>query len=167
MENTEKMETILAMVINRYNTQYDDGQKINEEGVKGRSRVARLNKARVMTATIIRNLTKAKLQEIGRFINRDHANVIHLSTVSHDAFYLHDPLYKVVYEDVVSLYLGKVGSMEYVLYDVRSYIQKILKLELEVQGCKNELMSMLNGSVEGESIKAKRQRILTELQNII
>ena len=42
MENIEKMETILTMVVNRYNTQYDDGQKINEDGVKGRSRVARL-----------------------------------------------------------------------------------------------------------------------------
>lgn len=167
MTNEEKMQKILTMVVNRYNTQYDDSQKISEDGVRGRSRVARLNKARVMTATIIRNLTKSKLQEIGRFINRDHANVIHLSTVSHDAFYLHDPLYKLVYEDVVSLYLGNVGDIEYVMYDVRSYIQRVLQLELEVQSCKNELMSMLNGTIDGENIKAKRQRILKELQKII
>jgi hypothetical protein len=119
-----------------------------------------------MTATLIRNLTDASLHEIGRFLDRDHANIIHLTTVAHESFYFHEPMYKSVYDDVVSKYLGEVGNYEYVMYDIRAYAQKVLSLEMAVKSMKSELMCMLNGTKEDDRVTFRRKKLLEELNKL-
>lgn len=167
MNKTEKMNTIIKMVMNRYNTIYDSAERLSIDDIKGRSRIGRKNKARIMTATVIRNLTDASLSEIGNFIGgRDHASVLHLTTTAHESFYFHDPVYKIVYEDVISKYLGDVDEYEYVMYDIRSYAQKVIRLEGEVFRMKSELMHMMNGTTSEERVTFKRKKLIEELNQL-
>ena len=168
MTNEEKIETIARLVINSYNSQYESAMKIEVKDIQGKSRVARMNKARVMFAAVCRGVTDISLQQIGKFINRSHCDIIHLSGISHESFYFHDPVYHSIYEAVVSEYLNKVGVYEYVMYDVRAYAQKMLRLEQDVRDEKKQLMEMLNGTrdAEKETIVVRRRRLIDELNQL-
>lgn len=168
MTNIEKIEMIAKLVINSYNSQYESALKLDVNNIQGKSRVGRINKARVMFAAVCRGVTDISLQQIGNFIGRSHSDIIHLSGISHESFYFHDPVYHSIYEAVVSEYLNKVGVYEYVMYDIRAYAQKMLRLEQDVRDAKKQLMEMLNGTRDdkNETIVVRRRRLIEELNQL-
>jgi hypothetical protein len=109
-----------------------------------------------------------KVVDIGKEIKRDHSNVTYMINTVHITLYNSEKIYRQVYDNVISKYLGMQAGTEFITYDVRSYIKRVIEMEKQLNEMKTELINLLSGEhdKDREQIKVQKYRLLKELAKL-
>lgn len=164
--NTEKeIEQLKKIVVEEINAFIIDSRKIEWDDIPKRNKQAVYVKARTLMAVLLKDLIGMRLVDIGKIIKRDHSAVTYLCNNAHVTLYNSEKSYRQVYDNIISRYLGMKSGSDYITYDLRQYLVKILSLEDVMREMKTELVNLLSGEVdkEKEKVRIQKQKLLKEL----
>jgi hypothetical protein len=168
MNNEKQIEAIKRAVIDEVNCFILDDKKISWKDVTARSKKAAYVKVRAMVCVLLKDILNMKVVDIGKEIKRDHSNVTYMINTVHITLYNSEKIYRQVYDNVISKYLGMQAGTEFITYDVRSYIKRVIEMEKQLNEMKTELINLLSGEhdKDREQIKVQKYRLLKELAKL-
>jgi hypothetical protein len=168
MNNEKQIEAIKRAVVDEVNCFILDDKKITWNDVTARSKKAAYVKVRAMVCVLLKDILNMKVVDIGKEIKRDHSNVTYMINTVHITLYNSEKVYRQVYDNVISKYLGMQAGTEFVTYDVRSYIKRVIEMEKQLNEMKTELINLLSGEhdKDREQIKVQKYRLLKELAKL-
>ncbi len=168
MNNEKQIEAIKKAVIDEVNCFILDDKRITWKDVTARSKKAAYVKVRAMVCVLLKDILNMKVVDIGREIKRDHSNVTYMINTVHITLYNSEKIYRQVYDNVISKYLGMQAGTEFITYDVRSYIKRVIEMEKQLNEMKTELINLLSGEhdKDREQIKVQKYRLLKELAKL-
>lgn len=168
MNNEKQIEAIKRAVIDEVNCFILDDKKISWKDVTARSKKAAYVKVRAMVCVLLKDILNMKVVDIGKEIKRDHSNVTYMINTVHITLYNSEKIYRQVYDNVISKYLGMQTGTEFITYDVRSYIKRVIEMEKQLNEMKTELINLLSGEhdKDREQIKVQKYRLLKELAKL-
>jgi hypothetical protein len=168
MNNEKQIEAIKRAVVDEVNCFILDDKKITWKDVTARSKKAAYVKVRAMVCVLLKDILNMKVVDIGKEIKRDHSNVTYMINTVHITLYNSEKVYRQVYDNVISKYLGMQAGTEFVTYDVRSYIKRVIDMEKQLNEMKTELINLLSGEhdKDREQIKVQKYRLLKELAKL-
>ncbi len=168
MNNEKQIEAIKRAVIDEVNCFILDDKKISWKDVTARSKKAAYVKVRAMVCVLLKDILNMKVVDIGKEIKRDHSNVTYMINTVHITLYNSEKIYRQVYDNVISKYLGMQAGTEFITYDVRSYIKRVIEMENQLNDMKAELINLLSGEhdKDREQIKVQKYRLLKELAKL-
>jgi hypothetical protein len=168
MNNEKQIEAIKRAVIDEVNCFILDDKKITWKDVTARSKKAAYVKVRAMVCVLLKDILNMKVVDIGKEIKRDHSNVTYMINTVHITLYNSEKIYRQVYDNVISKYLGMQAGTEFITYDVRSYIKRVIEMENQLNEMKTELINLLSGEhdKDREQIKVQKYRLLKELAKL-
>ena len=168
MNNEKQIEAIKKAVVDEVNCFILDDKKITWKDVTARSKKAAYVKVRAMVCVLLKDILNMKVVDIGKEIKRDHSNVTYMINTVHITLYNSEKVYRQVYDNVISKYLGMQAGTEFVTYDVRSYIKRVIEMEKQLNEMKTELINLLSGEhdKDREQIKVQKYRLLKELAKL-
>jgi hypothetical protein len=168
MNNEKQIEAIKRAVVDEVNCFILDDKKITWNDVTARSKKAAYVKVRAMVCVLLKDILNMKVVDIGKEIKRDHSNVTYMINTVHITLYNSEKVYRQVYDNVISKYLGMQAGTEFVTYDVRSYIKRVIDMEKQLNEMKTELINLLSGEhdKDREQIKVQKYRLLKELAKL-
>jgi hypothetical protein len=168
MNNEKQIEAIKKAVIDEVNCFILDDKKITWKDVTARSKKAAYVKVRAMVCVLLKDILNMKVVDIGKEIKRDHSNVTYMINTVHITLYNSEKIYRQVYDNVISKYLGMQAGTEFITYDVRSYIKRVIEMEKQLNEMKTELINLLSGEhdKDKEQIKVQKYRLLKELAKL-
>jgi hypothetical protein len=168
MNNEKQIEAIKRVVVDEVNCFILDDKKITWNDVAARSKKASYVKVRAMVCVLLKDILNMKVVDIGKEIKRDHSNVTYMINTVHITLYNSEKVYRQVYDNVISKYLGMQAGTEFVTYDVRSYIKRVIDMEKQLNEMKTELINLLSGEhdKDREQIKVQKYRLLKELAKL-
>jgi hypothetical protein len=168
MNNEKQIEAIKRAVVDEVNCFILDDKKISWKDVTARSKKAAYVKVRAMVCVLLKDILNMKVVDIGKEIKRDHSNVTYMINTVHITLYNSEKIYRQVYDNVISKYLGMQAGTEFITYDVRSYIKRVIEMEKQLNEMKTELINLLSGEhdKDKEQIKVQKYRLLKELAKL-
>lgn len=168
MNNEKQIEAIKRAVVDEVNCFILDDKKITWKDVTARSKKAAYVKVRAMVCVLLKDILNMKVVDIGKEIKRDHSNVTYMINTVHITLYNSEKIYRQVYDNVISKYLGMQTGTEFITYDVRSYIKRVIEMENQLNEMKTELINLLSGEhdKDREQIKVQKYRLLKELAKL-
>jgi hypothetical protein len=168
MNNEKQIEAIKKAVVDEVNCFILDDKKISWKDVTARSKKAAYVKVRAMVCVLLKDILNMKVVDIGKEIKRDHSNVTYMINTVHITLYNSEKIYRQVYDNVISKYLGMQAGTEFITYDVRSYIKRVIDMEKQLNEMKTELINLLSGEhdKDREQIKVQKYRLLKELAKL-
>ena len=168
MNNEKQIEAIKRAVVDEVNCFILDDKKITWKDVTARSKKAAYVKVRAMVCVLLKDILNMKVVDIGKEIKRDHSNVTYMINTVHITLYNSEKIYRQVYDNVISKYLGMQAGTEFITYDVRSYIKRVIEMENQLNDMKAELINLLSGEhdKDREQIKVQKYRLLKELAKL-
>ena len=168
MNNEKQIEAIKKAVVDEVNCFILDDKKITWKDVTARSKKAAYVKVRAMVCVLLKDILNMKVVDIGKEIKRDHSNVTYMINTVHITLYNSEKIYRQVYDNVISKYLGMQAGTEFITYDVRSYIKRVIEMENQLNEMKTELINLLSGEhdKDREQIKVQKYRLLKELAKL-
>lgn len=168
MNNEKQIEAIKRAVVDEVNCFILDDKKITWKDVTARSKKAAYVKVRAMVCVLLKDILNMKVVDIGKEIKRDHSNVTYMINTVHITLYNSEKIYRQVYDNVISKYLGMQAGTEFITYDVRSYIKRVIEMEKQLNEMKTELINLLSGEhdKDKEQIKVQKYRLLKELAKL-
>lgn len=168
MNNEKQIEAIKRAVVDEVNCFILDDKKITWKDVTARSKKAAYVKVRAMVCVLLKDILNMKVVDIGKEIKRDHSNVTYMINTVHITLYNSEKIYRQVYDNVISKYLGMQTGTEFITYDVRSYIKRVIEMEKQLNEMKTELINLLSGEhdKDREQIKVQKYRLLKELAKL-
>ena len=168
MNNEKQIEAIKRAVVDEVNCFILDDKKITWKDVTARSKKAAYVKVRAMVCVLLKDILNMKVVDIGKEIKRDHSNVTYMINTVHITLYNSEKVYRQVYDNVISKYLGMQTGTEFITYDVRSYIKRVIEMEKQLNEMKTELINLLSGEhdKDREQIKVQKYRLLKELAKL-
>lgn len=168
MNNEKQIEAIKKAVVDEVNCFILDDKKITWKDVTARSKKAAYVKVRAMVCVLLKDILNMKVVDIGKEIKRDHSNVTYMINTVHITLYNSEKIYRQVYDNVISKYLGMQAGTEFITYDVRSYIKRVIEMENQLNDMKAELINLLSGEhdKDREQIKVQKYRLLKELAKL-
>jgi hypothetical protein len=168
MNNEKQIEAIKKAVVDEVNCFILDDKKITWKDVTARSKKAAYVKVRAMVCVLLKDILNMKVVDIGKEIKRDHSNVTYMINTVHITLYNSEKIYRQVYDNVISKYLGMQAGTEFITYDVRSYIKRVIEMEKQLNEMKTELINLLSGEhdKDREQIKVQKYRLLKELAKL-
>jgi hypothetical protein len=168
MNNEKQIEAIKRAVVDEVNCFILDDKKITWNDITARSKKAAYVKVRAMVCVLLKDILNMKVVDIGKEIKRDHSNVTYMINTVHITLYNSEKVYRQVYDNVISKYLGMQAGTEFVTYDVRSYIKRVIEMEKQLNEMKTELINLLSGEhdKDREQIKVQKYRLLKELAKL-
>jgi hypothetical protein len=168
MNNEKQIEAIKKAVVDEVNCFILDDKKITWKDVTARSKKAAYVKVRAMVCVLLKDILNMKVVDIGKEIKRDHSNVTYMINTVHITLYNSEKIYRQVYDNVISKYLGMQAGTEFITYDVRSYIKRVIDMEKQLNEMKTELINLLSGEhdKDREQIKVQKYRLLKELAKL-
>jgi hypothetical protein len=168
MNNEKQIEAIKRAVVDEVNCFILDDKKITWKDVTARSKKAAYVKVRAMVCVLLKDILNMKVVDIGKEIKRDHSNVTYMINTVHITLYNSEKVYRQVYDNVISKYLGMQAGTEFITYDVRSYIKRVIEMEKQLNEMKTELINLLSGEhdKDKEQIKVQKYRLLKELAKL-
>jgi hypothetical protein len=168
MNNEKQIEAIKKAVVDEVNCFILDDKKISWKDVTARSKKAAYVKVRAMVCVLLKDILNMKVVDIGKEIKRDHSNVTYMINTVHITLYNSEKIYRQVYDNVISKYLGMQTGTEFITYDVRSYIKRVIEMEKQLNEMKTELINLLSGEhdKDREQIKVQKYRLLKELAKL-
>lgn len=168
MNNEKQIEAIKRAVVDEVNCFILDDKKITWKDVTARSKKAAYVKVRAMVCVLLKDILNMKVVDIGKEIKRDHSNVTYMINTVHITLYNSEKIYRQVYDNVISKYLGMQAGTEFITYDVRSYIKRVIEMEKQLNEMKAELINLLSGEhdKDREQIKVQKYRLLKELAKL-
>jgi hypothetical protein len=168
MNNEKQIEAIKKAVIDEVNCFILDDKRITWKDVTARSKKAAYVKVRAMVCVLLKDILNMKVVDIGKEIKRDHSNVTYMINTVHITLYNSEKIYRQVYDNVISKYLGMQAGTEFITYDVRSYIKRVIEMEKQLNEMKTELINLLSGEhdKDREQIKVQKYRLLKELAKL-
>lgn len=168
MNNEKQIEAIKKAVVDEVNCFILDDKKISWKDVTARSKKAAYVKVRAMVCVLLKDILNMKVVDIGKEIKRDHSNVTYMINTVHITLYNSEKIYRQVYDNVISKYLGMQAGTEFITYDVRSYIKRVIEMENQLNEMKTELINLLSGEhdKDREQIKVQKYRLLKELAKL-
>jgi hypothetical protein len=168
MNNEKQIEAIKRAVVDEVNCFILDDKKITWNDVAARSKKAAYVKVRAMVCVLLKDILNMKVVDIGKEIKRDHSNVTYMINTVHITLYNSEKVYRQVYDNVISKYLGMQAGTEFITYDVRSYIKRVIEMEKQLNEMKTELINLLSGEhdKDREQIKVQKYRLLKELAKL-
>jgi hypothetical protein len=168
MNNEKQIEAIKRAVVDEVNCFILDDKKITWNDVAARSKKAAYVKVRAMVCVLLKDILNMKVVDIGKEIKRDHSNVTYMINTVHITLYNSEKVYRQVYDNVISKYLGMQAGTEFITYDVRSYIKRVIEMEKQLNEMKTELINLLSGEhdKDKEQIKVQKYRLLKELAKL-
>jgi hypothetical protein len=168
MNNEKQIEAIKRAVVDEVNCFILDDKKITWKDVTARSKKAAYVKVRAMVCVLLKDILNMKVVDIGKEIKRDHSNVTYMINTVHITLYNSEKIYRQVYDNVISKYLGMQAGTEFITYDVRSYIKRVIEMEKQLNEMKTELINLLSGEhdKDREQIKVQKYRLLKELAKL-
>lgn len=168
MNNEKQIEAIKRAVVDEVNCFILDDKKITWKDVTARSKKAAYVKVRAMVCVLLKDILNMKVVDIGKEIKRDHSNVTYMINTVHITLYNSEKVYRQVYDNVISKYLGMQTGTEFITYDVRSYIKRVIEMEKQLNEMKTELINLLSGEhdKDKEQIKVQKYRLLKELAKL-
>jgi hypothetical protein len=168
MNNEKQIEAIKRAVVDEVNCFILDDKKITWKDVTARSKKAAYVKVRAMVCVLLKDILNMKVVDIGKEIKRDHSNVTYMINTVHITLYNSEKIYRQVYDNVISKYLGMQAGTEFITYDVRSYIKRVIEMENQLNEMKTELINLLSGEhdKDREQIKVQKYRLLKELAKL-
>ena len=168
MNNEKQIEAIKRAVVDEVNCFILDDKKITWKDVTARSKKAAYVKVRAMVCVLLKDILNMKVVDIGKEIKRDHSNVTYMINTVHITLYNSEKIYRQVYDNVISKYLGMQAGTEFITYDVRSYIKRVIEMEKQLNDMKAELINLLSGEhdKDREQIKVQKYRLLKELAKL-
>jgi hypothetical protein len=168
MNNEKQIEAIKKAVVDEVNCFILDDKKISWKDVTARSKKAAYVKVRAMVCVLLKDILNMKVVDIGKEIKRDHSNVTYMINTVHITLYNSEKIYRQVYDNVISKYLGMQAGTEFITYDVRSYIKRVIEMEKQLNEMKTELINLLSGEhdKDREQIKVQKYRLLKELAKL-
>jgi len=168
MNNEKQIEAIKRAVVDEVNCFILDDKKITWADVTARSKKAAYVKVRAMVCVLLKDILNMKVVDIGNEIKRDHSNVTYMINTVHITLYNSEKIYRQVYDNVISKYLGMQAGTEFITYDVRSYIKRVIEMEKQLNEMKTELINLLSGEhdKDREQIKVQKYRLLKELAKL-
>lgn len=168
MNNEKQIEAIKKAVVDEVNCFILDDKKITWKDVTARSKKAAYVKVRAMVCVLLKDILNMKVVDIGKEIKRDHSNVTYMINTVHITLYNSEKIYRQVYDNVISKYLGMQAGTEFITYDVRSYIKRVIEMEKQLNEMKAELINLLSGEhdKDREQIKVQKYRLLKELAKL-
>jgi len=168
MNNEKQIEAIKKAVVDEVNCFILDDKKITWKDVTARSKKAAYVKVRAMVCVLLKDILNMKVVDIGKEIKRDHSNVTYMINTVHITLYNSEKIYRQVYDNVISKYLGMQTGTEFITYDVRSYIKRVIEMEKQLNEMKTELINLLSGEhdKDREQIKVQKYRLLKELAKL-
>ena len=168
MNNEKQIEAIKRAVVDEVNCFILDDKKITWNDVTARSKKAAYVKVRAMVCVLLKDILNMKVVDIGKEIKRDHSNVTYMINTVHITLYNSEKVYRQVYDNVISKYLGMQAGTEFITYDVRSYIKRVIEMEKQLNEMKTELINLLSGEhdKDKEQIKVQKYRLLKELAKL-
>ena len=168
MNNEKQIEAIKKAVVDEVNCFILDEKKMSWRDVTARSKKAAYVKVRAMVCVLLKDILNMKVVDIGKEIKRDHSNVTYMINTVHITLYNSEKIYRQVYDNVISKYLGMQTGTEFITYDVRSYIKRVIEMEKQLNEMKTELINLLSGEhdKDREQIKVQKYRLLKELAKL-